>query len=443
MFPTDSIVDTAFGSDSAVGGADSGRLRERLLRRIDPALGRRGGRLRFDALLEARYEADTGPKRRRELLVAGSVALATYDLFLFNDQLVRPDSLALAMLFRLGVMTPIGLLILGLLYRGVPARWREWLMAGSVTAAITVSSLIFHFCGSPLAIYDPFAFSLIFVAANVVYPLRFAHAVATSALNLGVTAAFVLPSPQMPTEAKLFAGALMLGTVIFTLLANYRLEASERRSYLLLLRQSLHAEAAVHSNKALTVMNHTDMLTGLANRRAFEQRYAQAWQEARSQRSTLAVLTIDIDGFKAYNDHFGHPQGDRCLRQVAEAMRAQMRSHARGEDFIARLGGEEFIALIAGADAEAALAAAERIRAAVEQAAIPHDGRDGRRIVTVSIGVGVAEPGPDSSAELLLADSDRALYAAKRGGRNRVVFADALPPAAAALRRTSDEDFVG
>jgi len=426
-----------------LGVAPDSPLRERLQQLIDPALAPRGGRLRFDALLESRYEADTGPKRRRELLVSGGVALAIYDLFLFNDQQVRPDTLGLAMLLRLGLMTPFGLLVLALLYRGVSAVWRERLMAGSVTAAITVSSLIFHFSASPQAIYDPFAFSLIFVAANIVYPLRFVHALATSLLNLGITAAFMLPDALMPAEAKLFASAQLIGTVVFTLLANYRLEAGARRAYLLLLRQSLQAEAALHSNQALTVMNHTDMLTGLANRRAFEHRYAEAWREAVAQRSPLAVLTIDIDAFKPYNDHFGHPQGDRCLRQVADAMRAQMRTHADGHDFIARLGGEEFVALISGVDAVAACAAAERIRAAVEQAAIAHDGHQGRRVVTVSIGVGLLRQSDEAQPELLLADSDRALYAAKRGGRNRVVCADASNPAETVDRRQApDEDFV-
>ena len=401
---------------------DGSQAREGLLQLIEPALRGRGLRLRFSAPLEERFEADTSVKRRRELLVAGSVALLMYDLFLFNDQMVRPDALMLAAMFRLGVMTPWGLLALGLIAWGVPARWRERLMASTITMGIVVANLIFHFCPSPQAIYDPFAFILIFVAANVVFPLRFLHASVTSLLNLGITAAVVLPSPNMPAEAKLFASGLMLGTVVFTLLANFRLEASERRSYLLLLRETLNAEAAAHRNKALTVLNHTDPLTGLANRRDFVHHGTRAWREAKAQGAALAVLSIDIDNFKRYNDHFGHPQGDRCLRQVADAMRTQ----ARHGDVVARLGGEEFVVLIPGADANAASAAAERLRTAVEHAAIAHDGREGRRVVTVSIGVAAAVPAAGGSAEALLSRSDRALYAAKRAGRNRVARADAV-----------------
>lgn len=387
-----------------------------LLQCTERELQMRRRRLVFSPNVEARYEADAGPKRARQLFMAGLVALLIYDLFLLNDQLVRPTDLGMAAWLRLGVMTPLGLLALWQIRRGLSARWREIVMASTVTIAVLVSGAIFTLSTSPSARFDPFSFSLIFLAANIVYPLRFAHAATTSVINLLISAAFVMASSQMAPGAQPVVLSLLTGTVVFTLVANYRLEASERRSYLLLLREQLRSEAAAHANEVLTMMSNTDALTQVPNRRRFDDTYAEAWNHAASTGRSLAILMIDIDNFKRYNDRFGHPQGDECLRQVAAAMRRSMRD----ADFIARFGGEEFAAVLRGADEAEAFWVAERIRTAVADLALPHDGLNGQDIVTVSIGAGVAMPAWDSEASLLISLADQALYAAKHTGRNRV-----------------------
>ena len=390
---------------------------DQLLAVVERELGSRRWHLRFAPMLEARFDVDLRWARSRQLVVAGLIALAIYDLFLINDGLVRPEVSALAAMLRLGVMTPYGLAVLWSIHRGVAPWLREALMASTVTVAVALSSWIFFASTSPHAIFDPFVFTLIFLAANIVYPLRFVHAVITTIVNLLIAAAFVLAYPPMPPEAKMFALSLLMGTAVFTLLANHRLEASERRSYLLLLRETLRAEAALQTSKALTVISNTDALTKLANRRRFEEIYASAWSDAAFGGGSIAVLMIDVDNFKRYNDRFGHPEGDRCLRSVAGAIRAQVRD----ADFVARLGGEEFVVVLRNADdVDEAVAAGERIRKGVEDLAIAHDGRDGQHVVTVSIGVGVIRPSEGGTSSALLKCSDGALYTAKRRGRNRV-----------------------
>lgn len=378
---------------------------------------RRGWRLRFAAAVEDRFEADLGAARRRELTIAGLAGLVVYDLFLLNDQLVRPEVMGLAFGWR-GALTLYGLLVLGLIHRGVPARWREGLMASTIVATVVASSAIFLGTTSPAGLYDPFVFSLIFVAGNVAFPLRFVPAVVASALGLAIAAAVVTVSPLMPKDAKAFAIGLMAGATLFTLFATWRIEAWTRRAYLLVLRESLHGEAARRAADHATTLSNTDALTQLPNRRRFEGALARAWQHAEG--AAVGLLMIDIDHFKRFNDRFGHPAGDDCLRCVAQAMRGELREG----DMIARLGGEEFVVLLPTATMPAAAALAERLRAAVERLAIPHDGGDGRQVVTISVGIALVVPHLGTPMELL-ESADRALYEAKRAGRNR---AATLPP---------------
>jgi diguanylate cyclase (GGDEF)-like protein len=170
-------------------------------------------------------------------------------------------------------------------------------------------------------------------------------------------------------------------------------------------------------------LSHTDALTGVANRRGFDDALAAAWARAAGAGGAVAVILCDVDHFKAYNDAYGHPAGDACLRRVAAVLAEAGAAHA-GQ--CARVGGEEFAVLLDdGAPARAALALAEAMRAAVEALAIAHDPATGRTVVTASFGVGHVQAGEGNDAGMLLAATDRALYAAKHRGRNCIVLGDA------------------
>jgi len=172
-------------------------------------------------------------------------------------------------------------------------------------------------------------------------------------------------------------------------------------------------------NQELSVLSRTDALTGLANRRAFDQRLAEEMSRAERHHVPLALLVIDVDHFKAYNDLYGHPAGDACLRQVANVLRE---CAARPSDLVARLGGEEFAVLLPHQGSADAMQVAEHCLRAVESAAIAHAGSPVAPHVTVSVGV-VASSRPAQEGAALLAAADAALYRAKRQGRRRVVLA--------------------
>lgn len=171
-------------------------------------------------------------------------------------------------------------------------------------------------------------------------------------------------------------------------------------------------------NRELEALSQTDPLTGVANRRRFDIALAEECNRAARHGLPLAVLLLDIDHFKAYNDLHGHPAGDACLRRVAQLLRSHSQ---RPTDLLARMGGEEFALLLPHLDAGQAQAHAERVHAALAEAAIPHARSPTAATVTLSIGLACQQPGDDPAA--LLARADAALYAAKRSGRARTVAA--------------------
>ncbi len=169
------------------------------------------------------------------------------------------------------------------------------------------------------------------------------------------------------------------------------------------------------ANRQLAELSVTDTLTGLANRRRFDETLQYEWLRALRTKGSIGLAMIDVDQFKAYNDHYGHVRGDHALKRVAQALRDEMR---RGE-LVARYGGEEFVVVLAGADLAGAHAAAERLRAAVAALAEPHAASP-HGVVTVSIGVVAFVPDETRSVAQYLAQADAALYEGKRLGRNRV-----------------------
>lgn len=173
------------------------------------------------------------------------------------------------------------------------------------------------------------------------------------------------------------------------------------------------------ANERLSVLSSTDGLTGIGNRRAFDDRLGAEWARGSRERKALALVIVDVDYFKQYNDHFGHVSGDQCLKLVASALQPR-----RSGDFAARFGGEEFCLLLPDTDETGAVGVAEALRARIADLKIDHP-LSPFGIVTISAGVSVFEPTKSGSLQALLGLADQALYEAKRGGRNRVVFAHA------------------
>jgi len=166
---------------------------------------------------------------------------------------------------------------------------------------------------------------------------------------------------------------------------------------------------------ALEQLATRDGLTGLANRRCFDDTLQAEWQRALRQQQPLSLLMVDVDNFKQYNDAYGHLGGDECLQRIACAVSNEMRAN----DLVARYGGEEFAVILPNQSLKGAAIVAERIRCRVEQLHLPNLG-SAQHVVTVSIGAATALAAPGSDPSQLVATADSALYRAKHMGRNRI-----------------------
>ncbi|PRY64212.1 diguanylate cyclase (GGDEF)-like protein [Vreelandella songnenensis] len=395
-------------------------INDTLLKAIETELESERFRLRFAKALETRFEADTHRRRSHTMVVAGLIAIPIYCFFLINDYSFRNEIFTQILLLRLGSVFAFTLPIFWLIYRGVAPAVRETLMASIIVMTMLIACLILTASTAPFSYFDVFSFGLILIAGNIFFPLRFAYACLSSAVSILIMLIFVADYEPMPREAKNLAMLGIFTTTLFTLVTNYRLERSERKSYLLVLREKLRAGYYQKDNQKLSQLSMTDSLTNIANRRQFDAELATRWKETAEQRSCLGLMVIDIDHFKAYNDYYGHVQGDECLRQVAAAMQ----SESRGTDLLARFGGEEFVLLMANTTPAAAQQAADRIRHTIEALQIPNHGYSPDSIITVSVGVATICPGDNLQAGDLLRLADAALYKAKHDGRNRTWAVD-------------------
>jgi diguanylate cyclase (GGDEF)-like protein len=270
--------------------------------------------------------------------------------------------------------------------------------------------------------------------------LRFSPAGATTA-SVALALGLSLPPDQDEHLLQLYSGlesqelleltlstALFVGLVVLVV-SNIRTRASRQLAQLarsLERTVSERTEELAQANARLRQLSQTDSLTGLANRRQFDALLREHWQQlAAAGGGDLAVALIDIDHFKLYNDHYGHPAGDRCLQQVAQVLAAQVRDD---HDCAARYGGEEFVMLWSGVNSAQASALAEQLQRSVGTLQLPHQTSPVAAVVSLSIGVAALRLGPqDASAptderqhqiELLLKQADQRLYAAKASGRN-------------------------
>jgi diguanylate cyclase (GGDEF)-like protein len=180
----------------------------------------------------------------------------------------------------------------------------------------------------------------------------------------------------------------------------------------------LRTQELTEANRRLQALSKCDGLTGVANRRHFDQVLEREWRRCLRRGEPLAVGLLDVDHFKAYNDRYGHLKGDETLRRVAQALQQVV---GRAEDLVARYGGEEFAVILPGLDRREAALIAERLRSAIEALAIEHawDGPEHR--ITISGGLVSRIPQTQGDHQGLVAAADQLLYAAKERGRNRVL----------------------
>jgi diguanylate cyclase (GGDEF)-like protein len=370
----------------------------------------------FPPALEARFEEDTGAARVRDLRFAMVLGSVFYFSTVLMDPVFVPD-LGWGGLWLRALALPF--MAIDLLYGSkASSPVREGLLTLTACVVVTILAVIPAISSDPFA---PFAFATAIFAvvyANTTVVLRFRIACAFTLYCVAAITAMLLWREGGATPLAL---AITLQVVIasaFSLIANYRIEWSARLSYLLGSREAMRLTALAADRETFKTLSSTDELTQLANRGAFNRACAAELAAPSNQGIPATLLMIDVDHFKRYNDHYGHLAGDQCLRAVARRISDTVRS---ANDVVARYGGEEFVVFSCGIGSARATHLAERICEAVSDLALPHENRDdGAEHVTISVGVASTTIGAGCSLEQLIRSADRGLYAAKRGGRNRV-----------------------
>jgi diguanylate cyclase (GGDEF)-like protein len=398
-------------------GADNRRV---LLASIDEELRDGGIRLKFGQALEALFEHKRGFQRNRTIFIAGLIGLLIFNGFLFQDKVSRPEVFQAAVFIRLILVSLPCLLVIGSVRLGLAPRYREMAVVSGILVVVAGAMAINLRTHSAYASYDLFTFSLIVITSNIALPMKFWTALTATLASFAGIAIAVLFHPFVTADVKMLAILVYGAAGVLTLFSNYRVDVAERLAFLTFLRERLRNDAMAETNQQLEHLTQTDPLTGLGNRRHFDLIFSLLNQAAIRDGKCFSLVMIDIDHFKPFNDTFGHPQGDRCLMIIAQVLQKQIA--IKGAAAV-RLGGEEFAVLIPDCTENEALVIAERARLAVMDLRIPHDLKDGRDIVTISIGVGTSSPDDRASSTDLMAMADEALYSAKKSGRNRAAIA--------------------
>jgi diguanylate cyclase (GGDEF)-like protein len=373
--------------------------------------------------IERKYRADalahTGLANR-----IGIVALVTiFNLFFFTESKLSPEVITLSAWLRFAVLTPLTALFLVSDWRGWLGRWRTQGAMMIALATTLIAAAEWRHVTSTTAIPNIEAASLLQLGA-LGLRLSVRQTGVFVALSCMIYIAGISLSPCMSSLAlpSLVLTDLAIGIAIMVF--NTRVDVRDRRVFLLVLQAEEGRALLAAQNIALDRLLHMDALTGLGNRRCFDEALAAAWAHAEASRTPLGLVMFDIDHFKPFNDRLGHRAGDECLRALGAAVAACVREPG---DTLARYGGEEFALILPGAMLADAAAAAERIRRAIVDLAIPHPASTQTGCLTVSLGVACAVPGiggPGSmsvaSPGALVEAADRCLYAAKRRGRNRL-----------------------
>jgi diguanylate cyclase (GGDEF)-like protein len=337
----------------------------------------------------------------------------------------------------LGVDVAIGLLIgagitLARLER-TRAHFRWWLPAvlALIVGLLIATGLIAR--DADLGRHQMFLALMIVVIGTLA--MRLPVLSGTAACCVGGLGFVMLPQAVNAHFAANFVIYYGMQTVVCIFVAALQ-EYKDRVSFLQSVLLEYKTSEVQRLNFELDRLARLDALSGLSNRRNFDEALVKEWARASRDRSSLALIMLDVDHFKAYNDNYGHPAGDICLTQIGGVLARAMK---RPADLAARYGGEEFIVMLPGADENGAEEVAKRIIAGIDALSLEHCASSAASHVTASLGVAVCTPQPGMPAQKLVDVADAALYEAKRGGRHRTVMRPIPVPASAAGLATNNK----
>lgn len=366
----------------------------------------------------------------RQSIIGGILALAFNNAFLLMDYLIGPEVFQVGLHIRLYWCTSLGLIapILGVMsFRGIINSTRVLQETVVVlTAAMAGLSILLVAALSPIhgtnwGIFYHVGLVPTMVFGTVMAKLRFKAAgmlVGAILLMHWIALALTPPIPHAPVRSVMLSVAT---PAVFMLLFSYQFELAERRRFAQKQRAKA-LRAQLQAKRAdLERASFRDPLTDTSNRRGFGAYMDELVSSSATDRQPYALLLMDIDHFKLYNDRYGHLGGDECLRQVSQAL-ARVTDEVSA--MLARWGGEEFVIAWPGADVHDLATFGQRLCEAVRQAAIPHDRSPTAGVVTISVGaVSSAQCSDGEPWSVILERADQALYEAKHGGRNRAVVA--------------------
>ena len=330
---------------------------------IDKLRYKRFQGLTFPQALEEQFEGNTAKERSYRLWLEGLLAILFLNGCLFLDYVLVRNARWESIVLRTMLVTPLALLV-NLLMRQNPPRWvRE----GSVAAGTTVICFInLYVEGNETASTTTYGLICVLITVlfvDVVMRIRLPYAAtATAVMSIGGLW-FLVQATGLEKSEKVVAASLLAIGVAITMTASYSLEREERLGYLMYLCSEVQGEELAARNSELQQLSTVDKLTGLPNRRAFEERFERLWEEGYQAKTLLSALIFDVDRFKALNDKHGHLYGDQMLQHIAGLLLQGLKDEA---NFTARFGGEEFVGLLPNTELDKALELAERIRGLVE-----------------------------------------------------------------------------
>lgn len=390
---------------SATSDLDQDLLRETLAK----------PRLKFAPPLEERYQ-EAGARRQRWVLTTSSAAgLIVLNGFLYisrpmfqdvwNTMWTAQALVAAIVLFSTAMVCIVQI--------------RPWIRdlvyaLGAAAVALTTAAVLAQ-SGEVTALGQAKCLVLIPLFACVAGRLPFRFACIPALVTIASLGQF-RPEGQEATLILQLSSALVISGTLYALIAAYTLERDARRAWLTNRLGRLQSKALEAATQRLRSLSTLDPLTGISNRRHFEQRLAQLWERTKARRQPMSMLILDVDYFKLYNDGYGHAAGDQCLKQIALILQG-VATHEGV--MVARLGGEEFAILLEGKTLGEALKMAESVCAAVRNACMEHRFSRVGSHVTVSVGASCSLPWEAQDSRALIGRADDALYQAKTEGRDR------------------------